>query len=188
MRDMLVEPQKQAATYLLACHDCTFQLLTGLTNINTVSAGFKLKLSNIVKPLLAGSQLPATMYDIYTATVATALKDELCSIKLDVLAMAMRQKKEQADKIAAAATANTDAEMANGTKTIGELVKLEMQKYHEANKAHRHTSNAVVLSLRALAQGKNLHPARKTSTNTTQSNSAPLGNKPRGGGGRGRGN
>ncbi|KAJ7938043.1 hypothetical protein B0H13DRAFT_2302134 [Mycena leptocephala] len=49
----------------------------------------------------------------------------------------MRQKKEQADKLAAATSANADAEMADGTKTVRELVKeqfkVEMQKYQEAN-------------------------------------------------------
>ncbi|KAJ7939235.1 hypothetical protein B0H13DRAFT_2300988 [Mycena leptocephala] len=80
MRDMLVVSQMAAATFLLACHDRTVKLLTGITNVDTVSAGFKTKLSDIVKPLLAGSQFPATMYDVYIAAVATALKDELCSI------------------------------------------------------------------------------------------------------------
>ncbi|KAJ7927947.1 hypothetical protein B0H13DRAFT_1860987 [Mycena leptocephala] len=132
MRDMLVVSQKAAATFLLACYNRAVKLLAEITSVDTVSAGFKTKLSDIVKPLLAGSQFPATMYDVYIAAVATALKDELCSIKLDVLAKAMRQKKEQADKLAAATSANADADMADGTKTVGELVKeqfkVEMQK------------------------------------------------------------
>ncbi|KAJ7933141.1 hypothetical protein B0H13DRAFT_1856431 [Mycena leptocephala] len=134
MRDMLVVSQTAATVFLLACHDRTVTLLMAITNVDTVSAEFKFKLSSIVKPLLAGSQFPATMYDVYIAAVAAALKDELCTVKLDVLAKAMRQKKEQTEKLAAVATANADAEMANGAKTVGELVseqvKVELQKYH----------------------------------------------------------
>ncbi|KAJ7797046.1 hypothetical protein B0H14DRAFT_3549283 [Mycena olivaceomarginata] len=186
MRDMLVS-QKAAATFLLACHDRTVKLLAEITNVDTVSAGFKTKLGDIVKPLLAGSQFPATIYDVYIAAVATALKDELCSIKLDVLAKAMRQKKEQVHKLAAATSANTDAEMADGTKSIGELVKeqfkVEMQKYQEANGPGGGT---VASSSKVHTQGpKNL--PKKTSTSTTQSNAAPPSHK-RGGGGNARGN
>lgn len=47
---------------------------------------------------LTRSQFPATMYDAYISTVAEALKDELCTVKLDVLAKSMRQKKDQAEK------------------------------------------------------------------------------------------
>ncbi|KAJ7610316.1 hypothetical protein DFH06DRAFT_1148209 [Mycena polygramma] len=134
MRDVLAGPQKAASDYLLACHARTAKLLGEITNIDTVTTQFKLKLGAIVEPLLAGSQFPATMYDVYIAAVATALRTELCTVKLDAAAKAMRQKKEQADKLAALTTANADAEMADGTKTVGELVKeqvkVEMQKYH----------------------------------------------------------
>ncbi|KAJ7937813.1 hypothetical protein B0H13DRAFT_1852112 [Mycena leptocephala] len=49
MRDMLVVSQMAAATFLLACHHRTVKLLTGITNVDTVSAGFKTKLSDIVR-------------------------------------------------------------------------------------------------------------------------------------------
>ncbi|KAJ7790331.1 hypothetical protein B0H14DRAFT_2626166 [Mycena olivaceomarginata] len=65
------------------------ELLTGITNVDTVSVEFQ----NIVRPLLTGTK-------------------------------AMRQKREPAEKLAATATANADAEMADGTKTVGEPVAL----------------------------------------------------------------
>ncbi|KAJ7889007.1 hypothetical protein B0H13DRAFT_2341746 [Mycena leptocephala] len=99
----------------------------------------------------------------------------------------MRQKKEQADKLAAATSANADAEMADGTKTVRELVKeqfkVEMQKYQEANGPG---GGAIASSSKVHTPGSKNLP-KKTSTNTTHLNAAPPSRK-QGGGGNTRGN
>ncbi|KAJ7939746.1 hypothetical protein B0H13DRAFT_2300453 [Mycena leptocephala] len=130
------------------------------------------------------------MYDVYIAAVAAALMDELCAIKLDVLAKAMRQKREQTKKLAAAAaSANADAELADSTKTVGdklsEQVKVELKKYHGMQLLSIPPSSAVALCHRRIPGGKakKPHPARKNSMSTPQQNAVPSGSKPRGGGG-----
>ncbi|KAJ6628620.1 hypothetical protein B0H10DRAFT_1940443 [Mycena sp. CBHHK59/15] len=152
----------------------------------------------------AGNQNDHKCIGMPILQLSAVLKDELRTVQLNVLAKSMRQKKEQAEKLAATISANAGTEMADGAQTVRELLKAEikaefrvefkseMQKYQGSKKPDTQGSSAVASSSRGSGSGgkmaKKPHPARETSTNTTQSNTTPLGKATRGGGGNGRGN
>jgi hypothetical protein len=112
--------------YLRACHDKSVEISKKLVSVQSRQENLAIDLASYAGLILADAGFPSNRWTAFINAVVLALKDELEDVSIDVHAQIYLERREKLAKASAVASAAADAEMADGTRPVQDIIAKEV--------------------------------------------------------------
>ncbi|KAJ7144302.1 hypothetical protein C8R44DRAFT_865250 [Mycena epipterygia] len=161
-------------SYLGKLYAHQVQLCRERVNIASMATAFSVRLQAYGKPIImAGGGEDDTAWDAVIATLTKAFSAELLSLNFEFVAVLDRDAEAKESKASAVITARADAEMADGTKPVKDLVKEANAKSKLEQKLVKMLNNRLPTPAEAPSSSKAVPSKPAASSSKTKKDAVP---------------